>query len=223
MLTLSVTDNSSNPPNTLGVQNINARFSKAGGTEKGTPAVASTLGSADKEDTAHYHENNVASGKSSSRSDSKLSNKSEKKSGSLPGKPPGKGQEQKGAEDADANAADRKGQTGREGSHGNGKFPLLFIGHLQIAVHKLTSTSIHSKRSRHFSSWLAAWNGSCPSLLPGPAGAFRQSRWRACAVKRPCGEGEEGETQSSSCGGVGKACIEGWNPWICPDWQPAYS
>ncbi|KAF2480566.1 hypothetical protein BDY17DRAFT_312443 [Neohortaea acidophila] len=108
-----------NPPNTLGVQNINARFSKAGGTEKGTPAVASTLGSADKEDTAHYHENNVASGKSSSRSDSKLSNKSEKKSGSLPGKPPGKGQEQKGAEDADANAADRKGQTGREGSHGN--------------------------------------------------------------------------------------------------------
>lgn len=120
MLTLSVTDNSSNPINTPAVQSINDRFSKAGGTEHGTPAVASTLGSAEKQGRSHYYENNVASGKSGS--------KSEDKSGSKPGETPGKEQEHKGAPNANANAVDRKGQTGREGSHGNRKSCLLSTG-----------------------------------------------------------------------------------------------
>ena len=91
------------PINTNGVANINERFSKAGGTETGTPAVASPLGSAEKQGTPQRYENNVASGKSPKSSDS--SSKSD--SGT-----PGKEQKHQGDESANANAMDRKGQTG---------------------------------------------------------------------------------------------------------------
>ncbi len=103
----------SNPLNTQGVQNINDRFSKAGGTETGTPAVASPLNSAEKQGTLQTYENNIASGKSASNSKSASS-------GSESGTP-GKEQVHEGAPGANANAQDKKGKTGREQSHGNRK------------------------------------------------------------------------------------------------------